>query len=143
MTGTTIETTSTTTTIEARTARADAARAALELIAEQDPARRDAGVRRLFAPSFRVSGPARDLCPPRARSLHPGDFEAFEHREVRVRELVESGDRVTAYIEFAGTRRGVFCDERVEGRRMHADGIVIMQFEGDLIAQAWAVLRWL
>lgn len=115
MTRTTIEATSGPAPAATQYSRRDAAREAIEVIAERDPALMREAVERLYVPDFHANGPAQDLCPKHALSLRPGDFAPFEDREVAIRQILESGDRVTAYLEFAGTHRGGLL--RRAGRR--------------------------
>lgn len=123
--------------------RIDVAREAIALAAEPDAEAQRAGVERLFAPSFRVFGPARDLCPHHAaRALNPVDYSAFEESVMSIQRISESGDRVVAHVRFEGTHIGTFCGRPSTGRRMSADGLLTLRIVGGQIEEAWSVLRW-
>jgi predicted ester cyclase len=121
--------------------RLEIARQALELVAERDPRVVEQQSAQLFTEQMRVLGPARALCPQYAQALSPDDFFAFDERAIEITGMAEAGDRVVAYIEFAGTHRDLAGREPCE-RSARAQGLVILQFRGDRIDEAWSVLRW-
>lgn len=110
-----------------------------------EPTKRDRTERdRLFASDLAIFGPARENCGslPQAR---PGYdlFSGFSEAELDVTDMVPSGDRVIAYVNFSGIHTGEFEGHGPTGRRMSADGMVVFRFCADgLIAEQWSVLRW-
>jgi hypothetical protein len=123
--------------------RLEVARQAIELVTEPDAEAQRAGVERLFAPSFQVFGPARDLCPHHAaRALNPIDYRAFEESVMSIQRMNESGDRVIAHVRFEGTHAGTFCGRPGTGRRMSADGLLTLRIVNGQVEEAWSVLRW-
>ncbi len=124
--------------------RSQVARAALELITERDPQVVEAQIKRLFTERMRVLGPARALCPKYARSLAPGRFYDFEEASVEITGMSEASNRVFAYVEFEGVRRPpvTTTGDEPAGQRMRAQGLVLLQFSGLQVDEAWSVLRW-
>jgi len=113
------------------------ARRALELLVQPDRCRRAELHQGLFADDFVLEFPARGGCQVYT-SLERGEFR---RGTVEILESVESGSRVISHVRFDVERQ-----HEVDGapvtQECRADGIVTFEFEGDLIAKAWSMLRW-
>jgi hypothetical protein len=115
--------------------------AALALVTEPDLELVGREYQRLFSPHMRLVGFARQLCPLYAHQLAPGEFYAFDEKELLVQDLEESGDRVIAHVLFKGCHRPSQHSSAPD-RWYAAHGIVVFRFAADQIDEAWAVLQW-
>jgi steroid delta-isomerase-like uncharacterized protein len=64
-------------------------------------------------------------------------IQAFRPLSVQVQHLYEDGDTVIAHVTYSGTHSGQFGPLPATGKSASVEGIDIMRFEGDQIAEHW------
>jgi predicted ester cyclase len=62
---------------------------------------------------------------------------AVPDAQIDALDLFGSGDRVAVRFTLTGTHRGGLLGAPGEGQALHVEGITILRFEGDLVAERW------
>ena len=83
--------------------------------------------------------PGLDLKPGRegVKQLCKVYTDAFKPLTVQVHEQYQDGDTAIARVTFGGTHTGEFAGIPATGKHFEADGIDIIRFEGDKMAEHW------
>ncbi len=69
-------------------------------------------------------------------------YDGVPDVQLKVLDLIESGDRVVMRYEFSGTHGGEFLGISPTNRPVNFDGINIYRFEGDRISEVWQLWDW-
>ena len=73
-----------------------------------------------------------------ARVFYQAVFAAFEDVRLTLLDMVGEGTRVAVRFGLEGTHRAEFLGVPPSGRRLRAEGLTILRFEGDRCVERWS-----
>ncbi len=115
------------------------------IAAFNEPARRGEYFETLYDEDVVVHGYTPAPLTPRStvEAFYGQIFEAFPDARVTIEQSLVDGDHLTLGFRFAGTHDGTFLGVPATGRPIDIAGMTILRFDGERVAERWAVADFL